>query len=119
MAYAHSANAAGRRHALEDHLYAVAETCARYAAPLDAVAPAYWLGLWHDLGKFSPAWQECRLAAEEGRRRRGPVHKAAGASPSPPGTSAPWRSPRGATMAASARGRRCTDGSPRPADGTP
>lgn len=80
MAYAHSANAAGRRHALEDHLYAVAETCARYAAPLDAVAPAYWLGLWHDLGKFSPAWQEYLLAAEEGRRRRGPDHKAAGAA---------------------------------------
>jgi CRISPR-associated endonuclease/helicase Cas3 len=79
QAYAHSANNDGVRHLLVDHLQAVAEMAAQFAAPLQATELGRSLGLWHDLGKFHPEFQRYLLDAEAGRRRRGPDHKAAGA----------------------------------------
>ncbi len=80
MAYAHSANSLGQRQDLAVHLRGVADLAASFAAPLGAGEAARWLGLWHDLGKFHPDFQQYLLASEAGSaRRRGPDHKAAGA----------------------------------------
>ncbi|MCS6803302.1 MAG: CRISPR-associated endonuclease Cas3'' [Chloroflexota bacterium] len=90
MAYAHSKNAAGERQDLVAHLRAVAALAREFAAPFGGGDLAYVAGLWHDLGKFHPAWQDYLLrseseeeaAAREGRqarRFRAPDHKGAGA----------------------------------------
>jgi len=81
MAFAHSRNADGHRHGLSDHLRAVSDLCAQFAEPLGAAELGRLLGLWHDLGKYAPAFQQYLLASEAecARRRRGPDHKAAGA----------------------------------------
>jgi CRISPR-associated endonuclease/helicase Cas3 len=79
--YAHSRNSAGQRHELSVHLQAVARLAAEFAAPLGASEIGHFLGLWHDIGKFSPAFQEYLLSCESeaSQHRRGPDHKAAGA----------------------------------------
>jgi CRISPR-associated endonuclease/helicase Cas3 len=78
---AHSRNRAGRRHALLDHLSAVSALAATAATPFGGAELARWAGLWHDLGKFHPEFQQYLRDAEAERRgkRRGPDHKAAGA----------------------------------------
>lgn len=80
MPYAHSRNTRGRRHGLVAHLQGVADLAARFAADFGAADLAHALGLWHDLGKFDPAFQSYLLASEQDQtaRRRGPDHKAAG-----------------------------------------
>jgi CRISPR-associated endonuclease/helicase Cas3 len=78
VAYAHTRNDQGKRHDLVEHLLDVAKLCSRSAAPFGASRLAYYLGLWHDTGKFDPRFQNYLLEAEAGRRRRGPDHKAAG-----------------------------------------
>lgn len=79
-AYAHSANKAGERHLLTDHLSAVASLAAGFSRRLGAEKLGYYLGLWHDLGKFHPRFQEYLLSCEAGdTTRRGPDHKGAGA----------------------------------------
>ena len=82
MPYAHSANAAGNRHDLTAHLGKVAELAAQYATSLGVSDVARCLGLWHDIGKFAPSFQQYLLDSEAGlpRPRRGPDHKAAGAT---------------------------------------
>jgi CRISPR-associated endonuclease/helicase Cas3 len=81
MAFAHSANSSGQRHSLVEHLRGVAEQTAAFAANLGAEELGRYLGLWHDLGKFHPGFQQYLLAceAEPTAHRRGPDHKAAGA----------------------------------------
>jgi CRISPR-associated endonuclease/helicase Cas3 len=80
LAYAHTPNENGKWHDLVDHLRAVAALAAGFAEPLGARDLAYWLGLWHDIGKFNPAFQsylrDC--AKEPAHAGRGPDHKAAG-----------------------------------------
>ncbi len=72
--YAHSANSAGEWHGLTEHLQAVAKQSAEFAGVFCAREHGYWLGLWHDLGKFSPEFQRYL------RGRGGSVdHKRAGA----------------------------------------
>lgn len=80
-AYAHSANEAGKRHLLTDHLQAVASLAAGFTRNLGAEELGYYLGLWHDLGKFHARFQEYLLSCEtDGNTiRRGPDHKGAGA----------------------------------------
>lgn len=73
--YAHSANDGGEWHGLADHLAAVAETAGRFCEPFASHDPAYYSGLWHDVGKFDPEFQSY-LA---GKRKQGPDHKGAGA----------------------------------------
>ena len=82
MAYAHSRNSQGKRHDLVSHLRGVADLTARFAANLGAAGAGRYLGLWHDLGKFHPAFQQYLLAGEASAstRTRGPDHKAAGAA---------------------------------------
>lgn len=76
MPIAHSANPEGEPQGLVEHLRNVAALASCFAAPFGGSEIAYWAGLWHDLGKFHPAWQEF-IAAPEGRR--GPDHSSAGA----------------------------------------
>ena len=73
MVYAHSRNALGERHGLVDHLIGVANRTAAFAEALDSRDAGYYLGLWHDIGKFDPKWQEYLLANEAGTMRRGPL----------------------------------------------
>ena len=81
-AIAHTKNVNGKRHNLIDHLHAVAQLAERFAQPFGGGALARCLGLWHDIGKFHPEFQEYLLNAEDNpkRKRRGPDHKAAGAT---------------------------------------
>lgn len=79
--YAHSANSQGQRHRLIDHLKEVARLAKKFADKFGAGELAYWAGLWYDVGKFHPAFQEylrkCQI--EPGKTHRGPDHKGAGA----------------------------------------
>jgi CRISPR-associated endonuclease/helicase Cas3 len=81
VADAHSKNDAGERHDLVAHLKAVAETARGFATGLNAEELAYYAGLWHDVGKFHPDFQNYLLRCEANPRARGhgPDHKAAGA----------------------------------------
>lgn len=80
MHYAHSRNDRGERQELLTHLRNVAQMASSFAAGFGASEAGYYLGLWHDAGKFSPAFQRYLLETETpaARRRRGPDHKAAG-----------------------------------------
>jgi CRISPR-associated endonuclease/helicase Cas3 len=77
--FAHSVNESGRRHELADHLRSTAELARQFAAAFGAGELAYALGLLHDAGKATCAWQDGLLRAEA---RPGPVgipHKGCGA----------------------------------------
>jgi CRISPR-associated endonuclease/helicase Cas3 len=52
-------------HLLEDHLRAVATLADRFAAPTDSPDWAGTAGLWHDLGKYRPGFQQ-RIHAADG-----------------------------------------------------
>jgi CRISPR-associated endonuclease/helicase Cas3 len=79
---AHSRNLLGDRHDLVAHVRAVGDLAASFAATFTVADPAYYLGLWHDLGKFHPDFQAylLRCEAQPTARGSGPDHKAAGAS---------------------------------------
>jgi CRISPR-associated endonuclease/helicase Cas3 len=81
MAIGHTKNADGVRHDLVVHLRAVADLASQFSAALAAPAAGRYLGLWHDVGKFHPLFQDYLLHAEAGDMgRSGRVdHKAAGA----------------------------------------
>jgi CRISPR-associated endonuclease/helicase Cas3 len=80
LAYAHSKNQHGQWHELVDHLRGTAILAARFASPLGAADLGRCLGLWHDLGKFNPRWQQYleASASNPSLRGHGPDHKAAG-----------------------------------------
>lgn len=81
MAYAHSPNDRGEWHGLVEHLRGVAELTKEFATPLGAPEAGYYLGLWHDVGKFDPEWQTYLRECAAGQRARGtgPDHKVVGA----------------------------------------
>ena len=56
LPFAHSPNNRGIPHDLVKHLKDVAKQ-AKFAAKFDAADLGYLSGLWHDLGKFNPAFQ--------------------------------------------------------------
>ena len=74
-AFAHSENPHGEWHELIDHLEGVAERAREFADALGAPEYGHLLGLWHDVGKFHPQFQEYL----HGRSPRGGDHKGAGA----------------------------------------
>ncbi len=75
---AHTRNEGGSYHDLAEHLEAVSTLAARFASKFGGAELGHWAGLWHDLGKFNPEFQQYLFDAEAGSRRRGPDHKAAG-----------------------------------------
>ena len=78
--FAHSANPAGQRQLLVEHCQRVATLAATFAEDLHAKQIAYYAGLWHDVGKFDPRWQQYLVEVKQNPERRGtgPDHKAAG-----------------------------------------
>lgn len=77
--WAHSANNAGLRHALIDHLRGTADLASQFASSFGGDDVAWWLGLLHDLGKASCSWQEGLIRAETEGRPVGIDHKSLGA----------------------------------------
>ncbi|MCD6599931.1 MAG: CRISPR-associated helicase Cas3' [Dehalococcoidia bacterium] len=73
---AHSQNNEGYKHSLISHLQAVAALTAKYAAKYGAGDLGKWVGLWHDLGKFNPAFQRY---IHNPSPAHGPDHSSAGA----------------------------------------
>jgi CRISPR-associated endonuclease/helicase Cas3 len=54
-----------RDHLLVDHLYAVATLAAQFASVFDCAPVAHTAGLWHDLGKYRPGFQEYIASAHD------------------------------------------------------
>ncbi len=80
--YAHSLPEADRAgwEDLEDHLRAVGETSARFAAPFGWAEAARAAGRLHDIGKCSEAFQRyIATVSEDSGGPRGPDHSTAGA----------------------------------------
>lgn len=79
-AYAHTPDDSGRWQPLVEHLENVAALASEFCGSVNAPDVGFWIGLWHDVGKFAPAFQaylrEC--AEHPNDRHRGPDHKAAG-----------------------------------------
>ena len=50
--YAHSTNSQSQRHNLVDHQKEVVALSKKYDNKFSARDLAYWVGLWHDLGKY-------------------------------------------------------------------
>lgn len=77
---AHTANAQGLRQDLLEHLKGVATLAKTFAEAFEAGDLAHTVGMWHDLGKFHPHFQEyLREAERSGKRPAKTVdHKAAG-----------------------------------------
>ena len=80
MPKAHSKNIDGQPHDLVEHLQCVANMAGEFAAKFGARDLAYWAGIWHDVGKVHPQFQQylhdCEI--EPDKYRRGPDHKLAG-----------------------------------------
>ena len=72
-------------HDLEQHLRSTAERAAAFAATFSASDWARLAGLWHDLGKYDPTFQDYlrRVSGEDGHLEQGvghgPEHSIAGA----------------------------------------
>jgi len=66
IARSHSQNPTGISRLLRDHLRTVAQET-QNKLPEKAHKLAYYAGLWHDLGKYNPAWQQ-RLEEVAGDR---------------------------------------------------
>ncbi len=81
MPYAHSRNDQGQRHDLVAHLRSVAKLTADFAHSFGAAELGRRVGLWHDLGKFSQAFQDYLRDCDRELDRKGrrTDHKAAGA----------------------------------------
>ena len=80
MLYAHSANQTGSRQPLVEHIRNVANLAADMAEPFGGRELAFLAGLWHDVGKADPAWQNRLIECEQGLHERvGIDHKCAGA----------------------------------------
>ena len=76
MAFAHSQNSHGQWQDLIEHLTNVAKVASQFVENFCASDLAKWVGLWHDIGKFHPAFQSYLTNPVTSR---GPDHKGAGA----------------------------------------
>lgn len=77
--YAHTPNDEGKWHYLEDHLKEVARLAKQFAGKFDAGDLAYWIGLWHDLGKSNPDFQDYLKACQRDERHEKVPHAIWGA----------------------------------------
>lgn len=78
--YAHTPGPNGDWHDLDSHLVAVATQAREFAAPFDCGDLAYWLGIWHDLGKINPDFQQYLKARYQGQSHRRVPHAVWGAA---------------------------------------
>lgn len=78
--YAHTRNERGEWHLLVDHLTKVANKARKNAAYFGLETPTFWIGLWHDLGKANPAFQEYLKAADQGNSADSVPHAFGGAA---------------------------------------
>ena len=72
IAYAHSSNEDGKRHAIVDQLCATSGLTRGFADAFGVGDLAYYLGLWHDLGKFNPTFQDYLFRCEQEPSLPGP-----------------------------------------------
>ncbi len=77
--WAHSANIAGRRHGLREHLTGTSRLARSFGDAFGAGEAAYAVGLLHDAGKIQAEWQERLLSLEAGRPAARVDHKDLGA----------------------------------------
>ncbi len=56
-AYAHTPNQLGKWHILSDHLRSVAQATQSFSTRIGGEQLGFYAGLWHDLGKYNPAFQ--------------------------------------------------------------
>ncbi len=54
----HTPNSKGLWHGLQDHLESVAQATKSYAEIFGGSQIAFYAGLWHDLGKYNPSFQD-------------------------------------------------------------
>src|SRR4030042_3724658 len=78
--YAHTPNDKGEWHYLKDHLQKVAELARGFADKFGAGDLAYWIGLWHDLGKVNPSFQGYLNACFKDKRHDKVPHAIGGAA---------------------------------------
>jgi CRISPR-associated endonuclease/helicase Cas3 len=77
--YAHTPNDKGNWHGLIDHLEKVANCAKQFANKFQAGDLAYWIGLWHDLGKSNPEFQDYLEACQRDERHEKVPHAIWGA----------------------------------------
>ncbi len=77
--YAHTPNKNGEWHKLEDHLIEVARLATKFANKFEAGEIAKWIGLWHDLGKSNPEFQNYLKACQRDERHEKVPHSIWGA----------------------------------------
>lgn len=78
--FAHTRNRDGKWHLLEEHLQKVAKKASECAAHFRVETPAFWIGLWHDLGKANPAFQKYLKDADQGISSESVPHAFGGAA---------------------------------------
>lgn len=78
--FAHTRNEMGKWHLLIDHLTKVAEKARRNTRYFRLEAPAFWVGLWHDLGKANPEFQAYLRAADQALPAKSVPHAFGGAA---------------------------------------
>ena len=77
--YAHTPNEKGEWHLLDKHLKEVGEMAQGFADKFGAGDLAYWIGLWHDLGKSNPEFQDYLAACQNNERHEKIPHAIWGA----------------------------------------
>lgn len=78
--YAHTRNDQGKWHLLTDHLTKVANKASQNAKYFELQSPAFWIGLWHDLGKANPEFQAYLRAADQNLLTKSVPHAFGGAA---------------------------------------
>ncbi len=78
--YAHTPNEKNEWHYLVLHLKEVAELAKQFADKFSAGNLAYWIGLWHDLGKSNPKFQNYLKACRQGESHETVPHAIWGAA---------------------------------------
>lgn len=72
-------NGKGEWHCLDDHLKEVANLAEKFASKFGAGELAKWIGLWHDLGKSNPEFQDYLKACAQNKRHETVPHAIWGA----------------------------------------
>lgn len=78
--YAHTHNDQGEWHMLVDHLTRVANRASQNTEYFGLQTPAFWIGLWHDLGKANPEFQAYLRAADQNLPAQSAPHAFGGAA---------------------------------------